>query len=108
MSDPKEVFLYITSTGWKSGNSHEIEIWFVEYEGAYYSVSEHGEKSHWVQNIRRNPAVTIRLEGVTGPGMGRVIDPATEPKLAAAVKAAMEAKYKWGDGTIVEVKRVPA
>ena len=96
-------FLYVTTTGWKSGKPHEIEIWFVGHAGRYYIVSEHRERSHWVQNIRRNPTITFRVDGQTYNGTGRVVDPATEPELAAAVSDLMDAKYDWSDGLIVEL-----
>lgn len=96
-------FIYVTTTGWKSGNPHTIEIWFVAYEGRYYIVSEHYEKSHWVQNIQRYPAVTFRVGEETFQGTGRVIDRSAEPELAAAVSALMDAKYEWSEGLIVEL-----
>jgi deazaflavin-dependent oxidoreductase (nitroreductase family) len=96
-------FLYVTTTGWKTGNPHTIEIWFVSYEGRYYMVSEHYERSHWVQNIQHNPAVTFRMSEQTCQGTGRVIDPAADPELAAAISALMEAKYEWSEGLIVEL-----
>ena len=70
-------YVYVTTTGWKSGNPHTIEIWFVAYDGRYYIVSEHRERSHW-QNIRRNPAIAFRV-GDRHFGRGRVVDPAAEP-----------------------------
>lgn len=97
-------YLYVTTTGWRSGKPHEIEIWFVAHNGAYYLVSERRERSHWVQNIRRNPAVTFRVGDQHYSGTGRVIEPAAEPKLAAAVRQLMDAKYDWSDGLIVELK----
>jgi deazaflavin-dependent oxidoreductase (nitroreductase family) len=100
-SEPQ--FLYLTTTGWKTGTQHQIEIWFVEREGRYYMVSEMRERSHWVQNIQRNPAITFRVGETTYTGTGRVVDPAAEPELAAAVVALMETKYEWGDGVIVEL-----
>ena len=45
-------FLYLTTTGHRSGNPHEIEIWYVEHEGCYFLVSEKNESAHWVRNIR--------------------------------------------------------
>ncbi len=101
MAEPQ--FLYLTTTGWKSGRPHDIEIWFVAHEGRYYLVSEHREKSHWVQNIRHHPAVTFRVGEQHFQGSGRVIDPQVEPELAAAVSAKMDAKYEWSDGLIVEL-----
>ena len=96
-------YLYLTSTGWKTGSTHTIEIWFVAHEGRYYVVSELRERSHWVQNIRHNPMVSFRVDEITFQGTGRVVDPAAEPELAAAVAARMDAKYDWSDGLIVEL-----
>ena len=44
-------FLQLTTKGWKTGQPHKIEIWFVEYENKYYIMSETMERAHWVQNI---------------------------------------------------------
>lgn len=96
-------FLYLTTTGWKTRNPHEIEIWFVEYQGNYYIVAERRERSHWVQNIGHNPAISFRVGDKTYRGTGRIIDAAREPALAEAVSALMDAKYNWSDGLIVEL-----
>jgi deazaflavin-dependent oxidoreductase (nitroreductase family) len=101
--DSEEQYLYLTTTGWKTGDPHTIEIWFVAYDGRYYMVSEHRERSHWVRNIRHNPAVTFRVGTATFRGSGRAVDPAAEPDLAADVSALMDAKYDWSDGLIVEL-----
>lgn len=103
-------YLYLTTTGWKSGNRHEIEIWFVEHDGRYYLMSERRERSHWVQNIQRSPAVTLRLGTRDAPllhGTGRVVVADAEPELAAAVAAKMLAKYNWDGGLIVELSPAP-
>ena len=102
MSEPNP-FLYLTTTGWKSGQRHEIEIWFVELSGRYYLIAEGREQAHWVQNILRQPAVTFRVGGQHYRGAGRVIDPVAEPVLAGQVAALMDAKYEWSDGLIVEL-----
>ncbi len=96
-------YLYVTTTGWKSGSPHQVEIWYVAHKGRYYIVAETRDKAHWVQNIRHNPAVTVKVEGRTFHGTGRIVDPAQEPELAAAVRALMDTKYEWSDGTIVEL-----
>jgi deazaflavin-dependent oxidoreductase (nitroreductase family) len=96
-------FIYVTTTGWKTGNPHTIEIWFVAYEGRYYMVSEHYEQSHWVQNIQHNPAVIFRVGAETFQGTGRIVDRSAEPELAAAVSALMDTKYEWSEGLIVEL-----
>lgn len=105
MSD--EVFLYLTTTGWKSGRDHTIEIWFVEYEGCAYLVAEKREQAHWVQNIRQQSSIRYRIGHNTAdqPGTGSVIDPAREPELAAAIRRLMDDKYGWSDGLIVQLCR---
>jgi hypothetical protein len=100
MSDTEQ-FLYMTSTGWQSGNAHQIEIWYVEHDAKYYIVAEHRERTHWVQNIQRIPAITFRVGEAEFSGRGRVIDGDSE--LAAAVSALMDEKYGWSAGTIVEL-----
>lgn len=99
----ESAFLYLTTTGWKSGNPHEIEIWFTELDGRYYLVSEGGERAHWVQNLRHHPQVTFRVGRRSFQGKGRVVDAEGEPELQAAVSRLSTEKYEWGDGLIVEL-----
>jgi len=104
MASPAQVpYLYLTTTGWKTGRPHEIEIWFTELDGRYYLISELGERAHWVQNLRRNPDVTFRAGRQTYHGKGRVVDPLREPELHAAVCQLSIKKYDWGEGTVVEL-----
>ncbi|MHB8629669.1 MAG: nitroreductase/quinone reductase family protein [Aggregatilineales bacterium] len=102
MSEPSP-FLYLTTTGWKSGQPHEIEIWFVALGERYYLVAEGREQAHWVQNIVYQPAITWRVGGQAFRGSGRLIDRAAEPTLAGQVATLMDAKYEWSDGLIVEL-----
>lgn len=102
-------FFYLTTTGRKSGNPHQIEIWYVEHEGRYYIVSEGRERADWVQNIIASPPVTYSLGSRSAPqsaGTARVVDPETEPELADTVSALMHAAYEWSDGLIVEIKPI--
>src|SRR5438477_8432521 len=68
MQSEEPPFLYLTTTGWKTGNQHEIEIWYVPYNGRYYIVSEREDRAHWVQNVQHNPAVTFRVGNQTFHG----------------------------------------
>lgn len=104
MTAKEPQYLYLTTTGRKSGNPHEIEIWFVAHDGAYYLVSEKRDRADWVQNILHNPAITFRVAEQTFRGAGRTVDPAAEPALAEAVSALMDTKYNWSAGLIVELK----
>lgn len=96
-------FLYLTTTGNRTGQPHEIEIWYVEHQARYYIVAEHRERAHWVRNIRHDPQVTIRVGGARYHGTARVVAADLEPLLAGAVSAKMDAKYGWSDGLIVEL-----
>jgi deazaflavin-dependent oxidoreductase (nitroreductase family) len=96
-------FLYLTTKGWKSGKAHEIEIWFVELDSKYYVVSEHRHRSHWVQNIKRDSKVSVRVGEATFVGRARLVDRKTEVELSLKVSKLMDAMFKWSDGLIVEL-----
>ena len=102
----KQKFLYLSTTGHRSGNSHEIEIWYVEHDGCFYIVSEKREAAHWVRNIRADPNVRFHLgedwdaDASAAEGTASVPEDAS---LIAAVKAKMDDKYGWSDGLVVAV-----
>lgn len=106
MPTENETFLYLTTTGHKSGQPHRIEIWFVVREGRYYIVAERREKTHWVQNIRANPQVQFSIgtradNGVLQVALARVIAP--DGVVGQAITRLMQDKYGWAQGTIVEL-----
>jgi deazaflavin-dependent oxidoreductase (nitroreductase family) len=96
-------YLYLTTTGRRSGQPREIEIWFTARGARYYLIAEHREGAGWVRNVRAEPRVRWRVGEQELVGRARVVDGAAEPDLAAAVRAASEAKYGWGDGLVVEL-----
>lgn len=96
-------FLYLTTSGWKSGKPHRIEIWFAEYEGKYYIVAEHGLKAHWIQNAKHEPKISLTVAGKETEGTARVVDRSAEAVLVGEVAARMKAKYGWGDGLVLEL-----
>jgi hypothetical protein len=95
-------FLQLTTKGWKTGQSHKIEIWFVEYENKYYIMSETMERAHWIQNIIHDQHVLFTLKNNTFEGTARIIDKYKEPKLDAEITELM--KIKPVAGLIVELK----
>ena len=110
LSEPKNapLYLYLTTIGRKTGNPHEIEIWFVEYGGRYYLMSEFPEEADWVKNIQNDSAVSFRIGSRSAEavaGTGRIVDHARAPELVAAVARLMQEKYNWSDGQIVELER---
>jgi|SRR5215467_8815734 len=96
-------YLYLTTTGRRTGRPREIEIWFTQRAGRYYLVAEHRERAQWVQNLLVTPRVGVRVGRRAFTAQGRVVDAKAEPELARAVKKLSEKKYGWGTGLIVEL-----
>ena len=101
---PEPQFLYLTTTGRRTGLPREIEIWFTRSGDRYHLVAETGERAQWVMNVRRDPRVRWRVGRTAFTGRARVVDRARERALAAAVRAASTAKYGWGKGLVVELR----
>src|SRR5262245_6504272 len=101
-------YLYLTTTGRRSGLPREIEIWFTRRDERYYVIAEHGEDAGWVKNLRARSAVRVRVADVELPAQARVVDAVVEPALAADVRARSATKYGWGEGLIVEISPDPA
>ena len=99
-------FLYLTTTGRRSGQPREIEIWFTRHEGRYYLIAEHRDRADWVQNLRANPQVRIRVAGSSMEGTARVMDAKAERTLRRQIQALSEKKYGWGNGLMVEISPV--
>ena len=99
------MFLYLTTTGRRTGFPREIEIWFTERDGRFYLIAEHRERANWVRNIRADSRVQVRVGDRRFAGTARVVEDEQEPDLARAVKALSDAKYSWSYGLIVESRR---
>ena len=100
MDDPGgHAFCYLTTTGRVSGRSHTIEIWFALHGRTLYLLSGGGDRSDWVRNLRRDPAVTVRLgrrDAPELPGHARLVEVGTdEDELARRLVAG---KYQPGYG----------
>ncbi len=67
----REQYCYVISRGRVTGRPHEIEIWFGLRGRTLYFLSGGGEASDWVKNMRRDPAVTVRLGERTFAGQAR-------------------------------------
>jgi deazaflavin-dependent oxidoreductase (nitroreductase family) len=96
-------YLYLTTTGRRSGRPHEIEIWFTQRGGRYYLVAEHRERAQWVRNLTVAPSVGVRVGRRAFAAQARVVDAKAEPELARAVRTLSEKKYGWGTGLVVEL-----
>jgi deazaflavin-dependent oxidoreductase (nitroreductase family) len=101
-------FLYLTTTGRRSGQPRRIEIWFTRIDGRFYVIAEHLWDAQWVQNVVADPRVQVRVGDDEFPARARVVNAGVEPALHEAVKELSEKKYGWGDGLVVELIHDPA
>ena len=86
----------LETTGRKSGEPRRTAVGGRVVDNQFWMVSEHGEHSHYVQNIKADPAVRVRLRGRwrTGtahllPSDGPIARLAQLPQLNSAVVRAM-------------------
>lgn len=96
-------FLYLTTTGRKTGSPREIEIWFVHHAGRFYILAEHFQRAQWVRNILADPAVRVRLAGREFNATARVLDKQADAALYKLAQRLEREKYGWGDGLPVEI-----
>ena len=96
------MYLYLTTTGRVTGQSREVEIWFIEHGGHFYLVAER-ESANWVRNIQSQPQVKVRVGDAEFNAIARVVHSDREPQLAATVKALFDIKYGWSDGLVAEL-----
>ena len=88
----RDLFLYLTTTGRRSGRPHRIEIWFAAHHGKLYLLSGGRDRSDWVQNLQANGRVSVELAGEHHDGVARVLEPGTaEDRLAREL---LVAKYE--------------
>jgi deazaflavin-dependent oxidoreductase (nitroreductase family) len=91
---PEQDYCYLTTTGRVSGQPREIEIWFGLEGETLYMLSGGGERSDWVRNLQREPAVTVRIGDVTLPGRARVVsDPQEDERARRLVYEKYSARY---------------
>jgi deazaflavin-dependent oxidoreductase (nitroreductase family) len=86
-------YCYLTTIGRVSGEPREIEIWFgldlqqsasrpAGRDATLFMLSGGGERSNWVKNLLREPAVSVRIGDDTRPGRARVVDDPDEAERA--------------------------
>ena len=86
----KEEYCYLTTRGRKTGNPHEIEIWFVVHGSLIYILSGGMDQSDWVKNLLKEPMVTLRIAGQSFPALAHV----QKEKDEAIIRNLMADKYK--------------
>jgi deazaflavin-dependent oxidoreductase (nitroreductase family) len=76
----KEKFIYLTTTGRKTGRSYTKELWFAVSSGKIF-LSHEGDYTDWMKNIARNPRVGAKIGSRKIEADGRILtehDPARE------------------------------
>ena len=91
-----EDYCYLTTTGRVSGKPHEIEIWFGVNNRTLYLLSGGMDKSDWVKNLLKNPAVTVRIAKYTFAGTAHLVKE-KEEELTARYRVA-EKYQEWENG----------
>lgn len=91
----KEEYCYLTTTGRVTARTHEIEIWFGVQDGTVYLLSG-SETSDWVKNLRKTPAVTVRIAEHSFSGRARLVQDKNEDRLARYLLA--EKYQEWEAG----------
>jgi deazaflavin-dependent oxidoreductase (nitroreductase family) len=92
----EEQYCYLTTTGRVSGERREIEIWFAlvqvvevrraeeEWPSSWtvYMLSGGRDRSNWVRNLIRDPAVTVRIRDQQFAGRARIVEDREEDSQA--------------------------
>jgi deazaflavin-dependent oxidoreductase (nitroreductase family) len=90
-------YCYLTTTGRVSGRPHEIEIWFALRGTTVYLLAETGERADWVKNLRKTPAVRLRLGCSAYAGEARALE--REESEDGLARRLIAAKYEgWREG----------
>lgn len=93
-----EPYAYLTTTGRVTGRPHEIEIWFAAAGTTVYLLCGDRDRADWVRNLRRDPAVGLRIAGRTVDGRARVVAP--DAAEDARARRLVWSKYTSGDDLV--------
>ncbi len=92
-----EDLCYLTTIGRRSGEPHEIEIWFGIRDGWLYLLSGGGDGADWVKNTRTRPSVKVQINSRSASLKARILRPGTTPGRVA--HELVDAKYMdWRPG----------
>ena len=97
-----EEYCYLTTTGRTTTNPHEIEIWFALRGSTLYVLSGDRDRADWVKNLRRDPRVTVRINGETLRGRAREPTDDREDDLARRL---LVEKYERVPGRLANWRR---
>jgi deazaflavin-dependent oxidoreductase (nitroreductase family) len=98
-----EEFCYLTTIGRITGRPHEIEIWFALGDSGHtlYLLSGGRDRSDWVKNLRRNPEVTVLIDGEHFSGRARI----AEDEEGDLARHLLVEKYERNPGSLANWRR---
>ena len=73
-----EPFAYLTTTGRRTGEPHQIEIWFAMDPPTLYLLAGGRDAADWVKNLIADPRVSIRIGERVWNATARLIEPGTD------------------------------
>jgi deazaflavin-dependent oxidoreductase (nitroreductase family) len=88
-----EQYCYLTTTGRRSGEPREIEIWFGLEGQTVYMLAGGGRGADWVRNLMRQPRVQVRIGDRDFAGRARVV---IDPDEDARARRLLLDKYSAG------------
>jgi deazaflavin-dependent oxidoreductase (nitroreductase family) len=94
-------YCYLTTIGRVTGNPHEVEIWFGLNATTLYIMSGGMDKSDWVKNSKKNPAVKVRIAKQNFNAIARIVQAEAEQMLARTLLAD-KYKERESDGSLSE------
>lgn len=92
----EEDYCYLTTKGRVTGKPHEIEIWFGLNDRTIYLLSEGRERSDWVKNLLKNPAVNVRMARKKFNGTARLVTDRQEEMMARKMLATKYEQWRVG------------
>jgi deazaflavin-dependent oxidoreductase (nitroreductase family) len=89
-------FVYLTTTGRRTGRPHTIEIWAAAHARRLYLMAGGRDRADWVRNLMQQPSVQVRVGDETRAGVARL---AQDPEEDALARRLLAAKYqRWREG----------
>ncbi len=76
-------FVLLTVTGRKTGKKRHRPVRAIRLGDTFYATSMLGERSDWLRNVRKDPAVTLKYGRKTVPAMAREVTDAKEQERAS-------------------------
>lgn len=67
-----EKYIYLTTTGRRTGRPHTVELWFAVAQGKLY-LSHEGKYTDWMKNILNNNRVAFTIRRLDWEGTAQIV-----------------------------------